>query len=192
MSITIYQGSILDVEADCIVNPANSFLRHGGGLAAIIAKAARGPQMPNPGEDERVWWSKDRTDPVGAAWDREQAAHPLIPTGGAGWTSAGHLSYRGIVHAVGPIWGGGEYLEKQLLAMAYANACSVAHEHGCRSIALPAISCGIFGFPVHLAAKQALKGVEFWADPQPHGVDMKVTFALFEDEHVDAFTAVMG
>lgn len=179
MSVAIHLGSILDVQADAIVNPANSFLRHGAGLAKVIADACAPKNRPTA--------SPRHCDAVGVSWWKEQGRHPLIPTGGAGWTSAGHLSYRGIVHAVGPIWGGGDFLEKQLLEMAYANACSVAHENKCRSLALPAISCGIFGFPVKQAALRALKGVEFWATPQPDGLEMEITFALFDSEQVDAW-----
>lgn len=192
MSITVYQGSILDVEADCIVNPANSFLNHDGGLARIIRDAAaplaRFDSMDtayyNTGEDLALY-DQD------IAWAYEQAAAPLIATGNVHVTSAGRLPYKGIIHAVGPIWNGGHFHERPLLKAAHANACAEAHKRGWKSIAFPAISCGIFGFPVEQAAKSAMSGVQSWARPQPHGLDMGVTFALFEQAHVDAYNETL-
>lgn len=182
----IYQGSILDVEADTIVNPANSHLRHGGGLAAIIAKAAA-PLAHFKSMDEVYYFGGPDTDPADwqgdQDWTNEQINHPLIATGNAGWTSAGRLPYKGIVHAVGPIWNGGNFCEAALLRSAHQHAFAQAILSGCQSIAVPAISCGIFGYPVHLAAPIA---VDAAVGAERIGLD--VTFALFEDEHVAQFS----
>jgi putative ATPase len=175
MPIEIYKGSILDCDVDAIVNPANSFLRHGGGLARIIADAAsKNPSDPfRPNDFEK---------------DNLRAANTPIPTGDATVTSAGALPFKGIIHAVGPIWGGGAFYERALLKAAHQNACARAYERKWRSIAIPAISCGIFGFPVEQAAPIAVNAVgDFWTLDQPNGVGMRVTFALFEQEHVDAY-----
>ena len=182
-SIEIYQGSILDVEADAIVNPANSFLRHGGGLAAIIDRAAK------------VWPHRSGVDLQASTIDNEFRAqrqaieqyendtlnHALIPTGGAGWTSAGSLPYKGIIHAVGPIWGGGNYFESQLLISAYHNAFRVARNHRCEHVAAPAISAGIFGVPIHIVSHCAYEVART--------TSLRITFALMDEEHVRAFEA---
>ena len=190
--IQLFQGSILDVEADVIVNPANSFLNHGGGLAAIIARAAA-PSAPTGADSTRdterdaALWQQDHD------WLNEQANAPLVATGNAVATSAGRLPYKGIVHAVGPIWNGGQFKERCLLASAHREACAVAHDLGARSVAFPAISCGIFGFPVDKAAVIAVEALsEFWAAEQPDGIGMTVTFALFEDEHLAAYERAIG
>lgn len=174
--MNVHHGSILDCQTDAIVNPANSHLHHGGGLARAIADAARDPRNFGPPFDEL-------RDP----WDLEQEAHPLIPTGSAGWTSAGRLPFKGIVHAVGPIWGGSGFREHDLLQLAHVSAIRVAREHGCKSLAIPAISCGIFGFPIEEAAPEAVVASHFASGL--FGVE--VTFALMEDEHVAAYEAVL-
>lgn len=189
--IHIYQGSILDLEVDTIVNPANSFLNHAGGLAAIIAKAAA-PLAHFPSADEAYNRTHEPLASIAlhgqdAAWAVEQAQASLVATGNAVATSAGRLPYRRLIHAVGPVWNGGDFYEDDLLSLAYHNACALAHDEGFRSIAFPAISCGVFGFPIERAAKIAVDAVRFWATPQPNGLEMEVTFALFEDAHVKAW-----
>lgn len=197
VNITLFQGSILDVPGvQAIVNPANSHLAHGGGVARIIANAARdyGKVIPPAAiNNMHTGPQEDDIRYLAAEWDKEQAEHPLIATGDAGWTTAGALPYAGIIHAVGPVWGGGAFYERALLKRAHQNACARAHEQGCRSIAFPAISCGIFGFPVEKAAPVAVAAVaDFWAREQPDGVGMQVTFALFEDAHMAAYTAAVA
>ena len=175
MSIAIIQGSILDAETDTIVNPANSFLRHGGGLAYAIYQAATEMPDPETTPEHTMYHAAE----LAGEWLREQREHPNIPTGGAGWTSAGALPYKGIIHAVGPIWGGGELYEHELLYEAHESAFNVAAEHGCESIAFPAISCGIFGFPVQEAALTAVDSMKTW--------DFDIEVYLMEDEHVIAY-----
>ena len=183
-NIKIHEGSILDVEADCIVNPANSHLRHGGGLAAIIAKAAAPlanytclDHVHYFTNDDETLWEQD------VAWAREQDAHPLIPTGGAGFTSAGRLPYKGIIHAVGPVWGDGTHYEALLLRRCYGAVLDLAEGKGYKSIAVPAISCGIFGFPVEYAAPIAVNVLSM--------TNLDVTIALFEQDHIDAYREVL-
>jgi O-acetyl-ADP-ribose deacetylase (regulator of RNase III) len=180
----IIQGSILDFKGDVIVNPANSFLRHGGGLAKVIADAATDltfpPELVNAPVEVLNTTARERRDAV-ARWHLNHAKHPLIATGDAGWTSAGRLPYKGVIHAVGPIWAGGDLYELDLLVWAHRNAFAQAIAHDCRSIAFPAISCGIFGFPVESAAAIAR------AACVATGFRGEISFYLFEDEHFNAY-----
>ena len=168
MAVTLHQGSILDSTADYIVNPANSFLRHGGGLAAVIETAATrfdpAATMYRPLSIDR-WWSDNHTA-------------PLIATGDAYMTSAGVLPYQGVIHAVGPIWKDGSLCETELIEAAYDNALCLV-PNGCR-VALPAISAGIFGAPIDVVARVAV-GVTNWFD------ELDIEFWLFSDEHMAAF-----
>lgn len=182
--VKIIQGSILDAQTDTIVNPANSFLHHTGGLARVIADAAA-PSYYN------IPYEHSRFDAYlrGQKFLNQQQDHPNIPTGGAGWTSAGILPYKGIVHAVGPIWGGGEFYEHELLYEAHTSALNLAEEKGCKSVAFPAISCGIFGFPVEQAALTAFDAFDDFT-PKQGGLE-SVEVRLFEDAHVDAYRAAL-
>lgn len=177
MSIEIYEGSILDCDVDAIVNPANGFLNHGAGLARIIAQAA-----------QHVGWSAQtgRADPVRsrkAARFRMEQHRPTVPTGGVAVTSAGVLPYKGIIHAVGPVWNGGDLFEKQLLAAAHDNAIAAARERGWTSIAFPAISCGLFRFPVKKAAPIAVACAVDWTN----NFDIDIVFALMQSDHIEAY-----
>lgn len=179
--ITIKQGSILDFDGDYIVNPANSFLNHGGGLARIIAEAAM--DIPDKKVPEHTYFNAYRE---AMGWLMEQENHPDIPVGGACLTSAGRLPYKGIIHAVGPIWDGGGLHEADLLFEAHQSALAIATEEGGEnvSIAFPAISCGIFGYPVEQAASVALAAVE--------DTTADVTFYLFGDREFEAFSSIDG
>ena len=183
MTFRIVNESILDQGVDAIVNPANSFLQHGGGLARIIATAAIGPPLPNPGEDERIWFSRARLTPTAAAWVRGQSEVGLVPLGGAVLTSAGCLPFKAIIHAVGPIWGGGGFCEVDLLRSAYKRSLMLAVGEGYASIALPAISMGIFGVPRDVVASAACHAARHYS----HRIG--VTICLTSDEDVAAFEA---
>lgn len=195
MPVQIHHGSILDLEVDAIVNPANSFLRHGGGLARIIDQAATRPFDVTDYRNasiEALKANRRVVDEQIARWQNDHLSAPLIATGNARATSAGRLSCLAVIHAVGPVWNGGHYHERELLRSAHLEACAAAYDLGCQSVAFPAISCGVFGMPVDIAAPIAIKAVkEVWADKQPNGIGMDITFALTDDEHVDAFAAAM-
>lgn len=182
--ISLHQGSILDAPAEVIVNPANGHLRHGGGLAAVIARAAKDysklipitqPHGMHTGVEE------DTIKFLADGWQSEQDDAPLIATGDAYATSPGALGpyFRHIIHAVGPIWGGGEFYEADLLRSAHFTALQLASRLGMESIAFPAISCGIFGYPVDKAARQAIAATAYST--------LDVQFWLFEDAHMDAY-----
>jgi len=174
--VTLIRGSILDFEGDAIINPANSHLQHSGGLARLIAaKAAPWDDTMRYWNDaERLWAHRS------GEWRREQTNHALIPTGGCGVTSAGALPYKAILHAVGPIWGGGGYQEDKLLWRCHLSVLETANRMGFDSIAMPAISCGIFGYPVERAAPIAIEAALGFSRPD-------VTFYLPDEGHIEAF-----
>lgn len=125
-------ADLLAQDVDAIVNAANTALLHGAGVAGAIAGAA-GPELL---EDSR------------------RIGH--CPTGEAVVTRAGHLPQRLVIHAVGPVWRGGAHGEDDLLAACHRAVVARAHENGVARLALPAISTGIFGYPVERAAPVAV------------------------------------
>ncbi len=119
--LEVKQGDLTAEPVDAIVNAANTHLKHGGGLAAAIVR--RGGRI-----------IQEESDRIG-----------FVPVGRAAVTSAGNLPARFVVHTVGPRWGEGE--EEQKLRSAIRSALEKAREVGARSVALPAVSTGIFGYP---------------------------------------------
>ena len=119
---------------DAIVNAANGHLAHGGGVAAVIARAA-GPQL------------QEESDSL-------VRRHGPFPAGAAIATTAGKLPFKGVIHAVGPRWGEGDEEAKLLAAL---RACfGVALEKGWQSLSFPAVSSGIFAVPLHICARAYL------------------------------------
>lgn len=136
--IIIKLGDITKEAVDVVVNAANAGLRGGGGVDGAIHRVA-GPQV------------MDECRRIGGC-----------PTGEAVMTGPGHLCVKKIIHAVGPVWRGGAYREAQLLQSCYRNSFLLAQKGGFRSIALPAISTGAYGYPIGEAAAIALfAGLEF-------------------------------
>jgi O-acetyl-ADP-ribose deacetylase len=131
--IDIVRDDITTLEVDAIVNAASERLRGGAGVDGAIHRAA-GPELL-----------------------RELMQHPGCPTGSAVLTRGYRLSAKFVIHAVGPIWSGGDDGERELLASAYERSFELAIQQGSiRSIAFPAISTGIYGFPKREAAEIAL------------------------------------
>ena len=155
--ISLIQGDITRLKVDAIVNAANSGLRGGGGVDGAIHRAG-GPAI------------LEECRKIGSC-----------PTGSAVITTAGNLPGKYVIHAVGPIWSGGNKQEADLLENAYKNSLKLALKHDLRSIAFPNISTGVYGFPKELAAEIAVNSVqEFLED---NTTDMKVVFVCFDDEN---------
>jgi len=130
-TLTVIQGDLTQEPAEAIVNAANAYLRHGGGLAAAIVR--RGGRIIQQESD---------------AWVRK---HGPLTHDQAAVTTAGALPARYVIHVVGPRWGSGHEADK--LRAAVLAALRAAQALGVRSVALPAISTGIFGYPVEQAAE---------------------------------------
>jgi O-acetyl-ADP-ribose deacetylase (regulator of RNase III) len=164
--IALVQGDITEQEVDAIVNAANSSLLGGGGVDGAIHRAG------------------------GPAILAESRLLGGCETGDAKATTAGDLPARHVIHTVGPVWRGGDQGEPELLASCHRRALEVAAELGCRTVAFPAISTGIYGYPVQPAAEVALATARAELERQP---DIeRVTFVLFSDEHLDAFQSAYG
>ncbi len=131
--IDIRQADITRLEVDAIVNAANASLSDGAGVCGAIHRAA-GPELL-----------------------AECQALGGCDTGEAKITSAYNLPARHVIHTVGPVWRGGEHNEAELLANCYRNSIALAEQHHLESIAFPAISCGIFGYPIEPAASIAIE-----------------------------------
>ena len=142
--IEIVQGDITEEDVDAIVNAANSNLKHGGGVAGAIVR--RGGYEIQGESDEII------------------AKRGSIPTGEAVVTSAGKLKAKYVIHTVGPVWRGGRNNEDELLFKAIYSALLRAHELGVKSVSMPAISTGIYGFPKDRAVKIFAKAIKRFLD----------------------------
>src|SRR5579872_2512198 len=165
--IELVQGDITAQEVDAIVNAANSALAGGGGVDGALHRAA-GPLL----------------------MQQTRQRHPRgCATGDAVVTDAGNLKARHVFHAVGPVWRGGSANEKALLASAYRRCLELAVEHACSSIAFPAISTGVYGYPKDLAAEVSLATVREHLLQQ--ATPPLVRFVLFDGGSFGAFARVL-
>jgi O-acetyl-ADP-ribose deacetylase len=157
-AVTFVVGDLTEQRVDAIVNAANEQLAPGGGVCGAIRRA---------GGDE--------------IFD-EAALFGGCPTGDARATGGGRLPARHVIHAVGPVWHGGGAGEEQLLASAHRRALEVASELGCRTIAFPALSTGIYGYPPGKAAPVAVGAVRAFLDRFD-----EIRFVFLDDELRDLF-----
>jgi O-acetyl-ADP-ribose deacetylase (regulator of RNase III) len=165
VSVEVVQGDITQIAVDAIVNAANEGLRGGGGVDGAIHRAG------------------------GPAIMEECIRHGGCPTGDAKPTTAGDLPARHVIHAVGPVWHGGGRGEDDLLASAYRRSVEVAVELGCGSISFPAISTGIYGFPIERAAPIALATAR--AAAEAAGGDRRLVFVLFSPADLEVYRAAL-
>lgn len=156
MTLEVTRGDITTQAVDAVVNAANSSLLGGGGVDGAIHRAG-GPAIL---DECRLLGGCDAGD--------------------AKATTGGLLPARWVIHTVGPVWHGGDQGEPELLASCHRRALAVAGELGARSVAFPAISCGVYGYPPELAAEVAVRAV------RDHELDL-VRFVLFGDDVYEAF-----
>jgi O-acetyl-ADP-ribose deacetylase len=168
-AIELVQGDITRETTDAIVNAANSQLEPGGGVCGAIHRSG-GPTIA---EECR----------------KLRAERGPVAAGGAVATSGGRLPARCVIHAVGPRWSGGGSGEPEALASAYRESIRVADERGLRSIAFPAISTGIFGYPLRDATEVALRAVRE-ALLLAKNVDT-VRFVVFDDAAFNAYSQLL-
>lgn len=155
------QGDITQSPVDAIVNAANESLLGGGGVDGAIHRAA-GPEL----------------------LDACRKLHGC-PTGQAKITPGFRLKAKFVIHTVGPVWHGGADDEPALLASCYRESLRLAAEHGCRSVAFPAISCGVYGYPAELAVPLAVFTVR---DALPHFPSIgHVEFVCFDRAMFDRY-----
>ncbi|MGF2210363.1 O-acetyl-ADP-ribose deacetylase [Streptomyces albidoflavus] len=166
--LTLVKGSITEQDVDAVVNAANSSLLGGGGVDGAIHRQG-GPEILAACRDLR-------------------ASHygKGLPTGEAVATTAGRLPARWVIHTVGPVWSASED-RSQLLASCHREALRVAGELGARTVAFPAISTGVYRWPVEDAARIATETVR----ATPTSVE-EVRFVLFDDRAYEVFAARIG
>lgn len=162
-SLTAISADITTLDLDAIVNAANEQLAPGGGVCGAIHRAA-GPEL-----------------------EIECRTKAPCPTGEARITGGYKLPALRVIHAVGPIWLGGAAGEPDLLARCYRSSLDLAAEAGCTSIAFPAISTGIFGYPPAAAAQVAVETCRDWLTASQAKMD--ITFCCFDDETMALYNA---
>jgi O-acetyl-ADP-ribose deacetylase (regulator of RNase III) len=169
--LRLWEGDITRIEADAIVNAANSSLAGGGGVDGAIHRAAGASVM--------------------AELDAIRARIGRCPPGQAVVTGAGRLKAQIIIHAVGPVYRGGDAGEPELLASCYREALALTAGRGLKSVAFPAISTGVYGYPVEEAAVIAVREARVFLET-PGSVE-EVLFVLFGQKALQTFQrAVAG
>ena len=165
-SIELVRGDITSLHVDAIVNAANEHLRLGSGVAGAIRRKG-GPAIQK--ECDRIGHCE---------------------TGGAVVTGGGALPARWVIHAVGPVWQGGGAGEERLLGSAVSAALERAQEIGAKSVALPALSTGVYGFPLGRAAEISVREARRFASGARSV--QRIVFCLFDDAALAAFQRALA
>jgi O-acetyl-ADP-ribose deacetylase (regulator of RNase III) len=169
MRIEVIEGDITALPVDAIVNAANTALLGGGGVDGAIHRAA-GPGL----------LAECRALP-------ELSPGVRCPTGEARITAGHDLPARYVIHTVGPVWRGGKQGEPEFLTACYRNALALASVHGLASVAFPAISCGVFGYPIEQAVPIAVRSVRAWSGRSPD----RVVFCCFDGAMASRYRAMV-
>src|SRR5450432_2241305 len=170
-TLVLLRGNIVDVRVDAIVNAANSALAGGGGVDGAIHRAG------GPGIMQEL--------------DRIRASFGHCPTGSAVATGAGLLPAKYVFHAVGPVYRDGRHGEPDLLAGCYRKCLELAEERAVRVISFPAISTGVYGYPMQEAAEIAIREVKAHL-AKPETNIQQVIFVLFSKPAYDAYSQRLG
>jgi O-acetyl-ADP-ribose deacetylase (regulator of RNase III) len=166
------RGDITTYKVDAIVNAANPFLERGGGECGAIFRAAGADALEQ--ECQRIMQERN---------------HEPLEHGECAVTSGCNLAAKFVIHAVGPIWQGGDADEERTLKECYGNIMRVCQEKGIKDVAIPAISTGIYGFPLQRATEIAVKTVgEFLRD---HPGELTVRFVCFDEPTLAAYRRVL-
>jgi len=166
-TLQLIKGDITDIEADAIVNAANSSLMGGGGVDGAIHRKG-GPKILE--ECKRI---------------RATEWPDGLPTGKAVITSGGNLKAKYVIHTVGPVWLGGFHVEDELLKQAYKNSLKLAVAKGVKTIAFPSISTGAYGYPVEDASRIAVRTVKEFLEKEDKLE--RVVFVLFSENDFQVY-----
>ena len=172
MPIEVMQGDITALALDAIVNAANESLMGGGGVDGAIHRAA-GPEL----------LAACRAIP-------EVSPGVRCPTGEARITPGFRLPAKHVIHTVGPVWRGGSHGEPEQLASCYRRSLELAADHAIASIAFPAISCGVYAYPIERAVAIAVREVRQWVD-RP-AAPAKIVFCCFGADIRNAYLRELG
>jgi len=165
--LQLIKGDITDVEADAIVNAANSSLMGGGGVDGQIHRKGGSKILEECKRIRATEW------PDG------------LPTGKAVITSGGNLKAKHVIHTVGPVWLGGFHVEAELLKQAYKNSLRLAVAKGLKTIAFPSISTGAYGYPIEDASRIAVRTVKEFLEKEDKLE--KVVFVLFSERDFEIY-----
>ena len=166
-TLQLIRGDITDIDADAIVNAANSSLMGGGGVDGAIHRRG-GPKILE--ECRRI---------------RETEWPDGLPTGKAVITSGGNLKAKYVIHTVGPVWLGGFHVEAELLKQAYKNSLKLAVAKGIKTIAFPSISTGAYGYPIEDASQIAVRTVKDFLEKEDKLE--RVVFVLFSENDFQVY-----